>query len=151
MRNMGIVPSDIITLCTNNHLDSAVPHVAALFLGCKVASLDPSLSLADTAYLINLVKPRMVFVVPETVELIEGALKKTAMDSATIVVFGKTKKYVPFLQFLDYKDGEDDFVPVPAKNVKDTAIIFFSSGTTGYPKGICTNHYALLVKGASLA
>lgn len=150
MRNMGVVSSDIIALCTNNHLDSAVPYVAALFLGCRVASLDPSLSVADTTHLINLVQPRMVFVIPEAVGLVEGVLESTGVDS-TVVVFGKTEQHVSFSQFLDEKDGEDDFVPVPVKNIKDTAVIFFSSGTTGYPKGICVNHYALMVQGAYLA
>lgn len=149
MRNMGVVPSDIITLCTNNHLDCAVPYIAALFLGCRIASLDAGLSLADTTHLINLVRPKMIFVIPKAVELIEGALESAGVDS-TVVVFGETKKHVPFSQFLDEKDGENDFVPVPVNNVKDTAVIFFSSGTTGYPKGICVNHFALMVQGASL-
>lgn len=150
MQNLGVVQSDIITICTNNHMNSTVPYVGTLFLGCRVASLDPTLSLADTTHLLNLVKPRMVFVIPEAVELIEEALESTGVDS-TVVVFGKTKKHLPFSQFLSEKDGEDDFVPIPVKDIKDTAVIFFSSGTTGYPKGICVNHYGLMVQGASLA
>jgi len=39
---------------------------------------------------------------------------------------------------------EDDFKPVPAKDLKDTVAILFSSGTSGLAKGICLNHYGML-------
>lgn len=61
-------------LCTNNHKNTCVPFIAGLFLGLQIASLDPSLSLLDTKHLVNEVKPRIVFVIPEAVELIEESL-----------------------------------------------------------------------------
>ena len=67
-----------------------------------------------------------------------------------IVVYGDkvdVDKYTPFNNFLKEHQEETSFVPVKIKDVGRTAIIFFSSGTTGLPKGICNSHRALYHQG----
>ncbi|KAF2891292.1 hypothetical protein ILUMI_14882, partial [Ignelater luminosus] len=143
MRSKGITPDDTVTLCTFNHLNSVVPYISTFFIGAKVASLDPTLSLADTIHLLKQVTPKIIFVIPEALELIEKAKEEISSDTK-IVVFGETQKHTKFSDFLQPKDGEDSFEPVAPKSLFDTAIIFFSSGTSGMPKGICVNHYGFL-------
>lgn len=149
LKGMHINADDIICLCTYNHLDSIVPFIATTFIGAVVSSLDPSLSLADTAHLINLVKPRIIFVVPEAVRLIEDALEATSVKTC-IVVFGPSDQHMMFSTFLLKRNREEDFRPAVITDTKNTAIIFFSSGTTGFPKGICVNHYALLLQAGGM-
>lgn len=143
MRARGIKPKDIISICSHNHLDTVVPLYATFFLGAIPASLDPTLSLNDTALLIKQVRPKMVFASEEAVKLVEDALEKAKVE-AEIVVFGETAHHLKFMQFLEKKTGEDQFSPEESCDDKDTAVIFFSSGTTGLPKGICLSHYGLL-------
>lgn len=147
--NFSVIPSDIICFCTNNHLDSCVPFIATCFLGAIAASLDPSLSLADTAHLIKQVAPKMIFVIPEAVQLIEGALESAQLD-VPIIVFGSTEQHISFATFLEEKEDEDTFTPFQVEDIKETAVIFFSSGTTGFPKGICISHCALLLQANGL-
>lgn len=73
--------------------------------------------------------------------------------NAEIVVFdefGASDKHTKFADFLQFKDEEEEFIPEPVSDIHDTAVIFFSSGTTGYPKGIKTSHYALICQAISI-
>lgn len=72
----------------------------------------------------------------------EDALQKSELESE-IIVFGNTDKYVPFSKFLVSTGKEDEFKPVEAKK-RDIAAIYFSSGTTGLPKGVCNTHSGIL-------
>lgn len=63
-----------------------------------------------------------------------------------IVVFGSSFQNTPFADFLTPCDGENEFEPYETENIRETGVIFFSSGTTGMPKGICTSHYALYLQ-----
>ncbi|CAH1119888.1 unnamed protein product [Phaedon cochleariae] len=145
LQQRGLTKDDIVILCTNNHKNSCVPFIASLFIGVPVASLDPSLSVMDTSHLLREVKPRIIFVIPKALELIEISLQEAGAES-DIVVFGKTDKYTDFSEFLEPCEDEAKFVPAPVDNLQETALILFSSGTTGLPKGILIHHYALLAQ-----
>lgn len=67
---------DIIMLCTYNHKNNCVPFIAGLFLTLQVASLDPTLSVLDTTHLLKEVQPKILFVAPEAVSLIEESLSE---------------------------------------------------------------------------
>ncbi|KAF5281148.1 hypothetical protein FQA39_LY17880 [Lamprigera yunnana] len=143
MRNMGVTHEDIISLCTFNHLNSCVPYIATLFLGAKVSALDATLSLQDSVHLLKQVNPKMVFTGVESVDLVEKALDQIK-SNAKIIVFGPSNKYESFDKFIEPQIGEDDFEPYEVNDLQRTAFIFFSSGTSGLPKGICIHHYGYL-------
>lgn len=141
MRELGIQKNDIITICSNHHLNSVVPLIAASFLGAITAPTDPSLSLDETKHLLNLVKPKLVFASPNCVELIANSLDKTDFK-CELIVFGndKNSKYKTFDWFLQERSDENSFEPVVVEDLLSTCLILFSSGTTGLPKGICLTH-----------
>lgn len=93
----------------------------------------------------KLVSPRFVFCTPESVKMMENAIAENGLTSE-IIVFGNTTKYTSFSEFVQETGTEDQFEPVIVDDLFETAVIFFSSGTTGLPKGICTTHYGLLVQ-----
>lgn len=124
-------------------MDSALPLIAAQYLGVTVATLDPSLSSRDVAYLIKIVSPKMIFVSSAATTLIEKACAETKCEP-DIVVFGTTDRHKKFSEFLKRNNEEILFKPVRVADLQQPAFIYFSSGTTGFPKGIQISHHAIL-------
>ncbi|XP_023311204.1 luciferin 4-monooxygenase-like isoform X8 [Anoplophora glabripennis] len=143
LKEKGITKDDIVSSCTHNHKNSIIPFIASLFLGIKTAHFDPSLSHLDTIHLLKLIKPKIIFVDLESLPLMEKCLKES-QEKTELVVFGESEKYSNFDEYLEPSIEEDNFRPVVVNNVMETALILFSSGTTGLPKGICLNHYGLI-------
>ncbi|KAF2885985.1 hypothetical protein ILUMI_20187 [Ignelater luminosus] len=143
MRSKGIKPNDVITICSHTSMDCFIPFYASFFIGAISASIDPKLPQSDIVHLLKLVSPKMIFVIPESIEVIEETLQELNMN-AQIVVIGKTNKYLSFSEFLLPHPEENKFIPYEVTNLKDTSVIVFSSGSTGLPKGVCLTHYGLL-------
>lgn len=97
-----------------------------------------------------MVTPKFVFCGVESEEMMEKSLAEAEIYDAQIIVFGDTDRNIPFDEFLQSTGSEDTFEPKPVDDIFDTAVIFFSSGTTGLPKGICTTHYGILTQNAYL-
>ncbi|KAF2894577.1 hypothetical protein ILUMI_11597 [Ignelater luminosus] len=143
MSSRGIKPNDVITICSNTTIESFVCLYASFFTGAISANIDPRLPLSDMVYLMKLAKPKMIFTIPETIRLIEQVIEQSELN-IQIVVFGQTSKYLKYSDFLLPSPDENKFVPYEPNNIKDTAVIVFSSGSTGLAKGICLSHNALL-------
>ncbi|KAK4873125.1 hypothetical protein RN001_015154 [Aquatica leii] len=143
MRKKGIKPDDIITVCSSTHFDTGVPILASFFLGAKPSNIDPRFTVPDAVYLLKQVDPKMIFVSVDGVELVEAVVRHLP-QVPEIVVFGETYNHTPFADFLVESLEEAEFTPVKVTNLKETAVVYFSSGSTGLPKGICLSHLALL-------
>ncbi|KAJ8919701.1 hypothetical protein NQ315_006229 [Exocentrus adspersus] len=137
LKQRGVGKGDIVTGCSNNHLDACVPIIAATFLGAIPCSLDPLLSFFEKSQLLQQVKPKVVFTIKDCLGDVTAALKNAELESE-VVVFG-TASYDQYIQ--PRQQDEEDFKPIIVDDPKDTAVIIFSSGTSGFPKGICLNHY----------
>ncbi|XP_071052841.1 luciferin 4-monooxygenase-like [Onthophagus taurus] len=144
LKKMGVTPKDILTPCTTNHLNTSVILYAIFFTGAKPASLDPGAPEEDKLKQLQLVKPKYIFATPECVPKLEIIIEKLSLDTK-IVVFGETSKHISFDDLLTpLPEEEKNFKVYTTNNVFDTAMIVFSSGTTGSPKGICITHYQIL-------
>ncbi|KAF5272636.1 hypothetical protein FQR65_LT04877 [Abscondita terminalis] len=143
LKAKGVQYGDVVSVCTKNHLNSCVPHISSMFVGAKIAALDPSLTVRDAAHLFKIVMPKIIFVEEESVALIENVINEVGATT-TIVVFGSTDKHESFLDFAKPNSEEIKFQPVTAKDMKDVAVIMFSSGTSGFPKGVCHTHFSIL-------
>ncbi|KAJ8967845.1 hypothetical protein NQ314_002607, partial [Rhamnusium bicolor] len=143
LREMGIDKNDIISTCTHNHKNSVVPIIASFFVGTKIANFDPNLSHLDTIHLLKLIEPKIIFVSLELLPFMEKCLKASQVNT-DLVVFGDSETYSQFSEYLEPNPNEKNFEPVTIDDNKETAVILFSSGTTGLPKGICLSHYGLL-------
>ncbi|XP_063930873.1 uncharacterized protein LOC135142984 [Zophobas morio] len=143
MLDRKISRGDVITLCTRNHLNAVVPYIATQFIGAVIGSIDPSFSPQEMNHLLNTVRPKIIFTLPESVPILEKVLQEISLD-AEIIVFGQSNKHTEFSAFLKPHAREEGFEPVKIENLQDTAVVHFSSGTTGLPKGICLSHYAFV-------
>ena len=142
MRLKGITSSSIVTICSHNQFNAYVTFVGAVFLGAKVASLDPTISHNDSKHLMRQVNPDIIFCTCSCLEKFKEIVSDLSL-SCEIVVFEGRDEEVSFEEFLKESDEEDVFAPATV-DVYETVVIIFSSGTTGLPKGICLNPVGLL-------
>lgn len=53
------------------------------------------------------------------------------------------QRYLHLQQLISEETDEESFEATEC-DIDDTAVVFFSSGTTGLPKGVCASHYGLI-------
>ncbi|VEN42271.1 unnamed protein product [Callosobruchus maculatus] len=150
LKSRGLTKEDVVIIYSTNQKNSCVPFIACLFLGIPVGTLDPMLFPSDTTHLLKEVAPKVLFVVPKSVDFINSCVKEAGIN-AEIIVFDETEDHESFMELLKPQEGESEFVPETVSSLDETAVISFSNTTTGLPKGIMISHYALLVECNSLA
>lgn len=147
LKKRGVQKDDVILGCSPNSLDAILPVLSALYVNAIPATLDPSITLRNTIHLLKLVKPKFIFVVENAVELIQSGLKQLGFKPL-IIVMGMSERYTTLSTFLHPDPEEETFVPDIPASINDTAMIWFSSGTTDLPKGVCLSHKSILTAAA---
>lgn len=145
LQKRGVTSKDIVSPCATNDLNAIVTMVAPLLIGAKIACMDPCLGEADIGEMLQLTKAKIVFIYKEHEEKFGKIVNDLNLD-VEIVVFGETRKRTPFTEFLKpfAKDDEQNFVPFDVRNLEDDALMVFSGGLSGVPKGMCFSHQCVL-------
>jgi acyl-CoA synthetase (AMP-forming)/AMP-acid ligase II len=112
----GVRPNDVVAITRRSDAGHLVARVAAARIGAIVAGINPSLTAAEIQPLLDLVEPKLI--VDDHNEVLASAAERTRMGART---------------------EAPDFQP----SLDDPAIIVFTSGTTGRPKGAWFTHRAL--------
>lgn len=147
LKTRGITNEDIVGLCSSNNAFSCLPFYASMFIGAKFTAFDPGLSQMDMKHLLKVISPKVIFVEPCALEVIEGSMWIDEIRNMEIVVLGgKSKNHATIDDFLEAKVDEEYFEPTPVENADRTAVIVCSSGTTGFPKGVEHSHRVFLNK-----
>ncbi|RZB41708.1 AMP-binding domain containing protein [Asbolus verrucosus] len=121
LQKRGITSNDVVSFCSRNTLDSAIPILATFYLGAKVANLEPTLSVKCTRHMISLILPKIIFTEESAIGLIEESLE-TIDSEVEIIVYGRSTKYTNLSELITRKDHEDSFIPAKV-DLHDVAIV----------------------------
>ncbi|XP_011636485.1 4-coumarate--CoA ligase 1-like [Pogonomyrmex barbatus] len=146
LQKYGIKSGDIISLCTGNHMNSIVPCLSAAYINAIFNTWYEDMDLRSALYYLNLIMPKIIFCSEKSVHVILSAVKEKNCNS-TVVVFGKHINAISFSDIL--KTGSDaevaNFHYEDLDDIRRTACIVHSSGTTGLPKGIEISNYNVIL------
>ncbi|KAJ0170022.1 hypothetical protein K1T71_014628 [Dendrolimus kikuchii] len=130
LTRMGVGKGDVISICSEKSMQFLPTLLGIICTGATFAAADITCGSATVLHRVNIVKPRFIL----CSELAYTRHGKQFGDKCIR------------LSEMEFKDVPlDQFQAVPVEGFKDNVIIFFSSGTTGLPKGIPTTHLSLLI------
>lgn len=147
LRKEGVQPNDVIGICTNNHMESYVPLLSALYVGAIANPWDHELSPMTAKYFLSLTTPKVVFVNAESVASVAAAAKELGLETKLVVMRGESEGRLSLEDLLrSITDPAEvgEFRCARITSPDATATIVCSSGTTGLPKGTEISHSAII-------
>lgn len=149
-KSFGINKGDKIALCGRNSSNWAITYLATVTYGAVIVPILVDFSPEEIVHIVNHSDSRLFFATDSVFERVEGRTFEKVEASVSLENFG----------FISLKD-EGKRIDV-AKNIKQNPIvkdafhldeipngtqasIVYTSGTTGFSKGVMINHNALMV------
>jgi len=138
LQGLGLAKGDRVVLCTADKLAFMLAHLATLHAGGVCLPLNPRFTREELRFFLSDSGARVAVAGGESRMLLES-LKPELPDLRSIVADAA---------FLDAPDGawRD-----PGVSAQDPCLLVYSSGTTGWPKGIVHDHGGVLSGLAALA
>jgi long-chain acyl-CoA synthetase len=138
---MGVKKGDVIGALSWNCLEYADVYGAAMKGGFVVAPINPRLQSDECEYFINYSQCNTLFVGPELFEMANMLRPRIPKVRNFISLEGSASGMINYGGLLaDYSDEE----PSLRIDEDDPLFIFFTSGTTGVPRGALYSHRAAL-------
>ncbi|KAK9877879.1 hypothetical protein WA026_020105 [Henosepilachna vigintioctopunctata] len=110
-----------------------IPFIVTQFVGVKYVAIEPSIPEEDLSYLFEYLQMKIIFVSERFEKKIEKYLSSPSFKGE-VIVLGKSQKFTDLSQILQISEGIETFQPIHIADIKEDAVIFLSSGTTGKPK-----------------
>lgn len=155
MAGLGVGPGERVILSAASSIGLVAHYVACLRLGAVVVPVNTAYSQHEMAHIVSEVKPSAAIVdSPERLAWISAAFDAGDMEEPFC---GPGASLPPCSDELRSFDPSDLSGPTPPRNLcldqadhQDIALIAFTSGTTGRPKGALITHGNLLACARSL-
>ncbi len=137
LQALGVQKGDIIGILSWNQLEYPEVFGAAMKGGFVLAHFNPRLQAGELAHLINDAEPRVLFLgseLAETIDKIHERLPKTEFFLTFGEAGGRLAAYGELVA------GQSEEEPEPRVREEDPLTIFYTSGTTGIPRGAIYTH-----------
>ncbi|XP_018369931.1 PREDICTED: 4-coumarate--CoA ligase-like 7 [Trachymyrmex cornetzi] len=152
LQKQGIKCGDVISVCTSNQPNSIVPCIAATYVNAIFNPWNEDMDLPTALHVLQLTTPKVIFCSEKSVGVILNAIKEKNCNPM-VVVFGNHDSAISLSDILRNCNNAEaaNFRYVELDDIKKTACIMHSSGTTGMPKGVeLSNHTMILMKNNSI-
>jgi len=137
LQALGIQKGEVIGILSWNRLEYPEVFGAAMKGGFVLAHFNPRLQAEELIHVINDSEARVVFLGPEFGELIARVHKRLSR-AKLFLTFGNAEG--PMIAYREMVESHSKEEPEPNIREEDPLVIFYTSGTTGIPRGAIYTH-----------
>lgn len=139
LHKRGFGKGDVFAIYSPNLPEYAVAFHAVVLLGGVVTTLNPLYTPDEVAHQLNDAGAKYLLTIPMFLENAQKAAAKA--NIAEIFVFGEAEGATPFASLLQ---GDMTVPELDINPQEHLAVLPYSSGTTGLPKGVMLTHYNIV-------
>ncbi|MFZ5826534.1 MAG: long-chain-fatty-acid--CoA ligase [Bacillota bacterium] len=144
-RSLGLKKGDRVMLMLPNCPAYVIAHYGALKAGGIVAQVNPLYVEREIIHIANDCEARFIVVLDMLYPKVKQALPETQIERVVIAELTGGAELAPDAVFLKQLLAEQpDTEPAVAVNAHDVAVLQYTGGTTGLPKGAMLTHYNLV-------
>ena len=144
LNRSGLQKGDVVALATSNCPEYPIMFLATLASGGVVTTCNPAYTDEELTYQFTNSSPKFVVTVPSVLPTVQKAAEKSGAEK--IIVLNDTEQrgssFISYRSLVEDSGSRFNLAPVDAKN--DIAVLPYSSGTTGLPKGVMLTHYTMI-------
>lgn len=145
LRTAGVAQGDRVAFLDKNHPACLETLFAAASIGASVTVVNWRTVGEELVHVLNDSGARLLFVGAELSSTVRTIIERAPGLQRVVVVGGKEDEYDAFLS------AATPLSESAAVDGRDIAVVMYSSGTTGRPKGVLLSYRALLNHTANLA
>ena len=159
--SQGITRGDRIATVAYNHADTVIQYFAAWLIGAVVVPINVGEDDKRIGYILQNSEAKLAVVREEFIERVEKILRETPSVGKIVRVGepageqrsrGARENGIHYLDFHSaIRNRKSEIENLPDVSLEDEALIVYTSGTTGLPKGVVLTQYNLLIDAKAIA
>jgi acyl-CoA synthetase (AMP-forming)/AMP-acid ligase II len=139
LTSMGVNRGDAVGYIGKNSIEVWEVWFAAAKLGCTFAPFNWRLAVAELVAIFDDAQPPVVFAGAELIDAMNQVQQRTKSKSSIVSLLPSTS---PGGGLAAWCEGYSDTDPAVDIRGSDAALLSYTSGTTGLPKGVMASHEA---------
>ncbi len=145
---LGIQKNDRVAIYSESRPEWAVSLFGIISCAGIVVPVDAKLSEKEVQFILNDSQAKFIFVSAHNLPMIDNLMPVLPHVKNIILLDDSQRKDVVLLNALKMQEGEAKYLPI---HPEDTALIVYTSGTTGVAKGVELSYTNLLFQVISLS